>query len=118
GPAAPTRENEHLCFLEDLDLGRDLDVPELTDEELPAVRRRQPAEEGVAERLHESLAVHDALALVVKDAGSRVRLEYGVTRLLDLEDKRLPVTGHQQDDPAPRTHAADPHDLKGHVMDL
>ena len=76
----------------------------------------QPAEEDVARRLHQPLALDDALAVVRVLALAEVRLEHRRLRLLDLEEERVVVVpAEQQDDPAAGADAADADDLAGDV---
>jgi len=73
---------------EGFDADADLDVPQLAMKKCAwAVG---PAEEHVAGGLHEPVAVHDALAVVVEDARAGVRLQHRGARLLDLEEEGSP----------------------------
>ena len=103
-----------------LEVRGDLPVPELADVEvaLHAVDALgpDPAEEDVARRLEQPLALHDALSVVGVPALARVRLEHRRLRLLDLEEQRVGVVLAQHEhDPAPGTDAPDPDDLAGEV---
>src|SRR3954452_13351403 len=104
-----------------LDVRRDLPVPELAAVEvaLPAVETfvdPHPAEHDVARGLHQALALHDALTLVLVAARAGERLEHRGLRLLELEEQRiLIVTAQEQDDPRPRANAAHTDDLAGEV---
>ena len=78
-----------------------------------------PAQEDVAGRLHEPLAVHHPLALVVVPAGPGEPGEHRFLGLLDLEEQRVGlVTAQHQDDPAAGAHAAHADHLAGHVGEL
>ena len=77
-----------------------------------------PPEEHVAGGLHEPVAVHDALAVVRKDARAGVRLQHRGARLLDLEEERIALAGHEEEHPAAGPDAADPHHLDGGVPEL
>ena len=87
---------------------------------MPVVLARPcgPAEEDIAGRLHRALAGHDALARVAKGTGAAVGLQYRPARFLELQEKRIAVAGHQQQDAAERAHAAHAHHLDGVVYDL
>ena len=103
-----------------LDLGRTLAVPELTDVEVArrAVEpvRPLPAEQDVARRLHQALALDDPLPVVLVPARAEVRLEDRGLGLLDLHQQRVVVVAaEQQDDPRPGADAADADDLAGDV---
>ena len=116
--AAPPGKEGHLVAAEDLDPGRDLDVPELAEEEVASSPARGPAEQHVAGRLHEPVAVHDPLAVVGEVARGGVGLQHRGARLLDLEEERVPLVGHQQQHPAHGAHAADADHLDRDVLDL
>ena len=64
------------------------------------------------------VAVHDALAVVGKHARARVRLQHRGARLLDLEEQRVALAGHEQQHPAGGPDAADAHHLDGGVPEL
>ncbi len=77
-----------------------------------------PTEEHVAGGLHEPVAVHDALAVVGEDARTGVRLQHRGARLLDLEEERIALAGHEEEHPADGPDAADPHHLDGGIPDF
>ena len=74
-----------------LDHGRALHVAQLADVELaaPLAGPGDPAQERVARRLHQPLALHDPLALVLVLARARVRREHRRAGLLDLQEQRV-----------------------------
>ena len=74
-----------------------------------------PAEEGVARGLEQSLTRHDALSHVFILALAYEWLQRGASGLLDLQDKRVFVAGHKQNDSAARPHASHADHLHGHV---
>ena len=72
----------------------------------------EPAEEDVARRLHQALALDDALPVVRPRRRPFGPLEHRRLGLLDLEEQRIVrVSPEQQHDPAARADAADAHDL-------
>ena len=62
-----------------------------------------PTEEHVAGGLHEPVAVHDPLAVVGKDARTRVRLQHRGAGLLHLEEERIALAGHEEEHEADRS---------------
>ena len=72
---------------------------------------------GVAGGLHEPLAVHDALALVLVLARARVGSEHRRAGLLDLQEQRIVVAvAHQQDHQRLGPDRADADDLAREVL--
>ena len=117
GPSTPPGVDRHLRRAEGLHQDAELHVPQLAEEEV-ALRPPAPAEEHVAGGLHEPVAVHDALAVVRKGAGSSVRLQDRGTRLLDLEEQGVSLAGRQEEDPAEGADAPDPNHLDRGVSHL
>ena len=75
-----------------------------------------PAEQDVARRLHQALALDDPLAVVAVPAGAEVRLEHRGLGLLDLQQERVVVVAAEhQHDPRPGPDAAHADDLAGDV---
>ena len=75
-----------------LDLVRPLPVPKLADVEVvrtPQGVDPEPPEELVARRLHEPLAGHDPLPVVLELALLRVGLQHRCLSLLELEEDRV-----------------------------
>src|SRR4051812_14975835 len=110
----------HERRVHQLDQGRPLAVPELTHVEVAAhaVRRGEPdpAEQDVAGRLRQPLALDDVLAGVREGALAQERLEHGRLRLLELQDERVGVVAaEQEDDPGAGPHAADAYHLARRV---
>ena len=77
-----------------------------------------PAEEDVAGRLHEPVAVHHALSVVREHAFPRICLQDRGARLLDLENERIPFVGHQQHHPAGGADAPDANDFGCGILDF
>ena len=118
GAAEPAVEREALRRHR-LDRGRALHVAQLADVELvPALTGPgDPSEEGVARGLHEPLAVHHALALVLVLAGARIRGEHRRVRLLELQEQRVVLAvAHQQDHHRLGPDRADADDLAREVL--
>ena len=118
--AARPRVDFEALGIQGLDLDRALSVPELAPVEVPRAavhsHRRQPSEEDVAGRLHQPLAAHHALAVVLVAARARVWLQDRVVRLLELEEQRVVVVATDQEhDPGAGAYAAHPDDLASHV---
>ena len=67
-----------------------------------------PAEEGVASGLEQSLTRHNTLPHVFISAPANEWLQRRAAGLLDLQDKRVFVAGHKQNDSASRPHTAAP----------
>src|SRR5436190_3929983 len=92
-PAAHLPVARHLDRTHDVDIRRRLPVPELTDVQIALLAidsgGSNPAEEDVACRLHQPLALDDALTVVRKAALTRVGLEHGRLGLLGLEKERV-----------------------------
>src|SRR5580700_5803904 len=75
-----------------VEVDRDLPVPKLAHVEIPAgavLLGTYPAEEDVARRLHEPLALNHALAVTRDGAGAEERLEHRRLRLLHLQKERV-----------------------------
>src|SRR4029453_2019609 len=108
----------HHARTEQLDHGPDLHVPELADVEIPAGLALRPAEEDVARRLHQSVAVYNPLAMIAVDALAGVRLQDRGPRLLDLEEQGVLFARHQQRHGAEGADAANPDHLDGDVLEL
>jgi hypothetical protein len=125
GVGAGERPAAHLAVVAQLgrvhllDRRRCLGVPQLAHVVVAAAVRvvgMQPAEQHVARRLHQPLAVDDPAALVGLLGAGGVGLEHRPLRLLDLEHERVGgVAAEQQHDPRTGTHAADADDLVGEV---
>ena len=63
--------------------------------------------------------MHDPFAVRLVPAPPDVLLEHRGLRLLGLEEQRVSlVAAEHQDDPGPGAHAADAHDLAGHVGEV
>ena len=54
-----------------------------------------PSEEHVAGGLHESITIHDPLAVVVEDARAGIRFQHRGAGFLDLKDKRITFPRHK-----------------------
>ena len=93
-PAAPLGKVGHLGRSESLDGRLDLDISELTDIKVTSSLTLGPAEEDVAGRLHEPVAVDDTLSVVREDALPRISLQDRGARLLDLKNERFSSAGH------------------------
>src|SRR5262249_26306610 len=71
-----------------------------------------PAEQDVARRLHQALALDDALAVLVELALAEERLEHRGLRLLELEEQRVALVATEHEyEPGARPDAAHPVDL-------
>ena len=107
---------------QDVQIGSALVVPELADVVVARSAVEDggalPAEQHVAGRLHQALALDHALAVVVVIARSEVALEDRRLGLLELEEQRVVVVAaeHEQH-PVPGADAADADDLAGEVDD-
>ena len=109
--------------LHQVDLGRHLPVPELARVEVVLVagqvRCPVPAEEDVARRLGQALALDDPAPVVLVRALAHVRLQHRRLGLLDLEEQRVAVVATADvRDPAPGADAPDAHHLPRHVHQL
>ncbi len=82
-------EDGHPGRLERLDGKLDLDVAELADIVVASEPALGPAEENIASRLHEPVAVHDTLSVVREDAFPGIGLQDRGSRLLDLQEERI-----------------------------
>src|SRR4051794_40122129 len=102
-----------------LDLDGALPVAQLADVEVPVPAvdpdRVDPAEEDVADGLHQPLSDHDALPAVAVLARADELLEHRGPGLLRLQEERAAVVLEHQDHPRARAHAADTDDLPGDV---
>ena len=75
-----------------------------------------PAEHRVARRLHQPLALDDALAVVAELALAEERLEHRRLRLLHLQEERIVVVAAEEEqDEGPGPDAADADDLAGGI---
>src|SRR6516162_10236342 len=101
-----------------LDEHLDLHVPELPHIKMTAQLTFRPAEEEIAGGLHEPTTSHDALAVVGVGALTRITFQDRTACLLDLEEKRIVLTRHQERDRAPRANAADSDHLDRNVKEL
>src|SRR5262245_36017522 len=91
-PAADLGVEDESLRQDRLEVHGRLPVPELAHVEVArhavdALVGVEPAEEDVARRLHQPLALDDALAAVRERARAQERLEDGRARLLDLEEE-------------------------------
>src|SRR5215831_3943338 len=93
-------------------------ITQLPDVIVTPARLSAPAEEGVARGLEQSLTRHNTLPHVFISAPAHEWLQRGAAGLLDLQDKRVFVAGHEQNDSATRPHAAYAGYLHGHVHDI
>src|ERR1035438_8122694 len=73
--AAALGKEDHPDRLERLDGKLNLDVPQLADIKVPSQPALGQAEEDVAGRLHEPVAVYDTLTVVREDAHPRIVLQ-------------------------------------------
>ena len=105
-------QHRHVPVVHD---GGDLRVAKLAEVIVAAVQSARPAEEDVACRLHEALARHDPLAVVLVQGLAGVGLEHRLPRLLDLQENRIVVGRHEQSEGAERADAADADDLDREV---
>src|SRR5215469_2156040 len=64
------------------------------------------------------MPIDNALTVVCIDARSGIRLERRGARLFHLEEERIFLGSHEQDDGANGSDAPDAHDLDRHVLDL
>src|SRR5262245_45874208 len=92
-------------------------VAQLPDVIMLPTRLHAPAEEYVAGGLENPLAHHNALPHVFVPAPAHELLQRGAPGLLDLQDERVVVAGHEQDDAAARPHTAHADHLHGDVHD-
>ena len=101
----------------DLDNGLDLGVTELANVKLnfPLSCTGRPPQEHIPCRLHGTLAHNHTLPGMFPRAGSAIRLQHGLARLLELQEQRITLARHQQHDPAGSTHAAHTHHLEGDI---
>ena len=76
-----------------------------------------PTQKQIAGLLHQSLADDDALPRLVGGLAG-VGFEHGRARLFDLQEQRIVRPGHQQEDAATRSHAADADDFHGVIGQL
>src|SRR5215217_185932 len=99
-----------------LDVSRALHVLQLAPVEVASCRAAKPAEEDVARGLHQPLAGHDAVSVVLVGAGLDVALQYRGTGLLDLEEQGvILVAPFEQYYVSPGAHTSDPYDLPRRV---
>src|SRR5215470_17481958 len=75
-----------------------------------------PAQEHVARRLHDALALDHALALMAVEL-RRQPLEHGLAGFLELQEQRRAVATHVEPDGAERADAADADNLEGDVLE-
>src|SRR5215468_3440670 len=76
----------------------------------------RPAQEDVARRLHDALALDHPLALVTLELLPKP-LEYGLAGFLDLQEQRSAVAAHKQPDGAKRADAADADHLERDILE-
>ena len=101
-----------LCNRKFCNVRRPLHIAQLTHVKLPTVRCLHPAQEGIRRSLHESLPLNNALALVLVDAGMRVRLEDALHGFLRLKHEQIIfVTALQQEHESAQADTADTHHL-------
>ena len=115
--------NGHGRVRHDIDVCRALRVPQLTDIEVSGLAidpfYPDPAEEDVAGRLHQSLALDDSPTVVVELALPDETLEHRRLGLLGLQEQGvLAITAGEQEDPGPGADAADTDHLAGEVDQL
>src|SRR5919112_4903914 len=92
-PAAEASVEDQLVRRHGLDLRRALHVLELAPVEVASFRATEPAEEDIARGLHQPLAGHDAMTVVLVGTRRNVALQYRGPRLFDLEEQGIiPVT--------------------------
>src|SRR5262249_39672178 len=109
-----------LWRLDSAEVDRDLPVPELPDVEVPGrsieVVSARPAEEDVAHRLAQPLALDDPLTVAHARTAAEHGLEHRRLRFLELQEERIAfVPAEQQENPAARADAADADDLAREV---
>src|SRR5262245_8384438 len=75
-----------------------------------------PAEEQIARRLHDALALDYPLALVAAEFRCQP-LKHGLAGFLDLQEQRRGVSAHVEPDGAEGADAADTHHLEGYVLE-
>ena len=117
-PAAHLRVGQDARLPEQLELRRPLAVPQLAVVEVAPFRTRagRPAEEHVAGRLHQALALDDSLPMVTLGRPAEIPLEDRGLGFLDLQEERvLLVDALEIRDQAQRPDAADTDDLAGDV---
>src|SRR5262249_38550824 len=100
-----------------------LPVPQLAYVEVPFLPVGSncaiPAEEDVAGRLHQVLAVDHPLSVVCLLTSPDVFLEHGGLGLLGLQEQRIAViSAEEEHDPGPGTDASHLYDLASGVDDL
>src|SRR5215213_6887466 len=111
-PAAEERIDYQLVGRHALAVSRAFHVFHLAPVEVASCRAAKPAEEDVARGLHQPLAGHDAVPVVLVGAGLDVALQYRGTGLLDLEEQGvILVAPFKQYYEGPGAHTSDPHDL-------
>src|SRR5205085_621529 len=83
----------------------------------PRSRVLRRTEEDIAGRLHHPLPLDDAAALVAAVAELAAEpLQRRMHRLLDLQEQRLAVAGHEQRDAAEGSDRADADRLEGQIL--
>jgi hypothetical protein len=87
------------------------DRAELADVEVAAAEAPRPSQEYVASRLHQTLAGHDAPAVVLLQAFARIRLKHRCLGFLDLQENRVGGGGEKERDTAVGADAAYADDL-------
>ena len=102
------------------DVERPLAVPELAHVEVVGLAvepgHAVPAEQDVADRLHQPLALDHAPPGVAEPAAPDEALQHGGLRLLGLQEQRVAlVAAEEQQDPGAGADAADADDLARHV---
>src|SRR5215211_4312111 len=111
-PAAEAGIDDQFIGRHALDVSRAFHVLQLAPVEVASSRATKPAEEDVARGLHQPLAGHDAVSVVLVSVGLDVGLEYRGTGLLDLEEQGvILVAPFKQYYVGPGAHASDPHNL-------
>ena len=81
-------QHRHVPVFED---GRNLRVAKLAEIIVAANYSARPAKENVARRLHETLACHHPLAMVLVQGLPGVRLKHGLSRFLDLQENWIVI---------------------------
>ncbi|MCY1516800.1 hypothetical protein D9M68_514540 [compost metagenome] len=97
-------------------LGRQLHVAQLAHVEVPPERPLGPAQEQVAGRLHQALALDHAAPLVRRLRPLEETRHHRARGFLDLQEQRLVMLVDHQQDHAARADAADPDHLEGLVV--
>src|SRR5215212_1851669 len=111
-PAAEACIEDQLVGRHCFDVCRAFHILQLPPVEVASCRAAKPAEEDVARGLHQPLAGHDAVPVVLVGAGLDVALQYRGSRLLYLEEQRIVlVAALEQHYEGPGAHAADANDL-------